>query len=631
MSLQATAGLSGPRQRVAGVAVIALIASLLTVITNPAAAAPPPLYESAVLSDNPGAYWQFDGLPAVDLTTSVDTDTGAGVSAGAPSFTPTDTAYSFSGAFDSVVTTPYVAYDDYPLYYDTATTVELWLRTTSTALGTLVETKGYELTIDGGDLTFTVQSWVGGLPTVRTVSSATSVADGSWHHVVATYDQGDLSLFVDTNQSTNLCFCAPETIVNSDVGYASDPSLSIGAQLYGSQGFIGDIDEVAIYGTALTSTQIGSHFDAATDPTGYYAAEVPIVFGSSRPSSTTAGDPVETSSGNFTDTWVDLGFPGQVFAMDWSRTYNSLDAQPGVLGVGWSTLLDVTATVAGTDVDVTAPDGRVVTFADNGAGGWDRADEFYADLVVDGDGSIRVAFTDGTAWLFDTAGRLDGFESWDGQTVAITRDGTGVASTMASSTGHSLTFTYDPGSGLLTQVASSDGRTVAYSYDAGGHLVSVADPAGAATTFAVDGAGLLASITDPAGRPVITNTYDATGRVTAQTTPSGNIVTFAYDDVLGTTTVTDGASGDVTVYAHSPERRLISVTDAEGETVTRSYDGEGNLVAAVDRLASDIVQTFDGNGNLTSRTDREGNTTTFTYDTENRVTQITDPDAGVTA
>ncbi|MCP3877517.1 MAG: hypothetical protein GY701_03870, partial [Sulfitobacter sp.] len=514
MSMELLAGSRGHRVRLVLVSVTALVGSLLTVISNDAAqAAPPPAYESVVLSDNPGAYWQFDGLPAIDLTTNVGTDTGAGVSAGAPSFSPTDTAYTFSGAFDSVVTTPYVAYDDYPLYYDTATTVEMWLRTTSTALGTLVETQGYELTIDGGDLTFAVQSSAGGFPTLRTVTSATSVADGSWHHVVAVYDQGDLSLYVDTNQTTNLCFCGSEIIVNTDVGYTSDPSLSIGAQRYGSQGFVGDIDEVAIYGSAFGATQVGSHFDAATDPTGYYAAEIPLVFGSSRPSSSRAGDPVETSSGNFTDTWSDLSFPAQVLGMNWSRSYNSLDATAGVLGQGWSTLLDVTAEASGGDVDVTGPDGRVVTFTDDGLGGWVRPEEFYADLLVDGDGSYRVAFTDGTAWLFDTAGRLDGLESWDGQTVTVARDGTGTASAMTSSTGHSLAFTYDTGNSQLAQVATSDGRTITYGYDVGAHLVSVTDPTGAVTTFGVDAAGRVTSVTDPESRPVITNVYDPEGRV----------------------------------------------------------------------------------------------------------------------
>ncbi|MCP4100086.1 MAG: hypothetical protein GY750_01455, partial [Lentisphaerae bacterium] len=573
-------------------------------------------YEATVLADSPVSYWRLGdaGNPLLDEQGLHPGTAAATLGFGAPSLVPQTTD-------DSVLTSPV---DPFPgelvfagsgrgpgTLFPDEFTVELWWKQDVNGLdsgvlvqvartdGLFTDVGGYELSTNNDNDGLSGFVYLGDTTGGSRLQVYTTAPTGTDPvHVVMTKD----SSFVRVYQNGVLAGEQPTGGLTTAYG-VSPLQLEMGQALQ-STGF----DEFAVYDRALSAVEVAEHFQAGTEaPTNYYDVDSGSIFGSLVPSTTTAGDPVETSSGNFTDTWADLGFPGQVFAMDWSRTYNSLDARTGVLGTGWSTVLDVTAEPAGADVVVRAPDGRTVTFADDGGVGWSRPAEFYGDLNTDPDGSYRIGFLDGTAWLFDTAGRLEGFESWDGQTVTIGRDGTGVASAMTSSTGHSLAFAYDAVSGRLVLVAASDGRAVAYGYDTNDALVSVTDPAGAVTTFGVDGAGLLASITDPESRPVVTNVYDATGRVTSQTTPSGNTVTFVYDDVVGTTTVTDGASGDVTVYAHSPQRRLISVTDAEGETVTRSYDGEGNLVAAVDRLASDIVQTFDGNGNLTSRTDREGN------------------------
>jgi hypothetical protein len=49
------------------------------------------------------------------------------------------------------------------------------------------------------------------------------------------------------------------------------------------------------------------------------------------------GDGVNTATGNYTHSTVDLDFGGGL--LEWERTYNSLDAGMSPLGRGWTTTL----------------------------------------------------------------------------------------------------------------------------------------------------------------------------------------------------------------------------------------------------------------------------------------------------
>ena len=54
-----------------------------------------------------------------------------------------------------------------------------------------------------------------------------------------------------------------------------------------------------------------------------------------------AGDPVSLATGNLTGSWGDLVGPPGSWGLNWVRSYNSRDTSVGVMGTGWSTVLDV--------------------------------------------------------------------------------------------------------------------------------------------------------------------------------------------------------------------------------------------------------------------------------------------------
>lgn len=334
-------------------------------------------------------------------------------------------------------------------------------------------------------------------------------------------------------------------------------------------------------------------------------------------------DPVNTSTGNFWKSWEDMAVPSQVLG-GFARTYNSFDPTSGVLGTGWSTWLDAAVEPDATlgELDVSGPDGALLQFPADGAGGYVRDDARRATIAT-APGGDTVTFDNGDRWDFDAANRLIGrTDGTSGQTVAYTRNGAGVATGAVSSSGQTLSFGYD-GGGRLTSMAAGDGRSVTYGYGAGG-LVSVTRPDTTVETYGHDGAGYLTSVTDPLGHVEVANTFDGTGRVLTQVAKAGSNQTFAYDDAANKVTETDSATGDVTTVIHNGLYQATRVTDAAGRALVPSFDDRGNQVNTVDRAGRGGSQSFDAHNNVLSTTTPDGATRTFTYDASDRLTSATD-------
>ena len=346
----------------------------------------------------------------------------------------------------------------------------------------------------------------------------------------------------------------------------------------------------------------------------------------SMPSSGEAEDPVSTAYGNFHDSFTDLPATAAVFGLDAVRTYNSQDADVGVLGTGWRAPFAATATAETGGVRLVVQDGRQIVFADDGSGGFEQPLEFSGVLSEESDGSYRVTMPDGEVWDFDTSGRLEAMSAWDGQSVTVVRNGSGDVTTVTSSLGPSLTFSYT--SGLLTGIDASDGRGVDYGFT-GSELTSFTDAAGDTTTYDVDSEGRITSITDPEGVVVVANVYSSRDRVESQTTPQGT-TTFAYDFLARTTTVTLQELSEVLVYHHDELGRLIKITDPDGNFTTRGYGTGGWMASGVTRLGGETVLSFDGAGNPLTVDDPASGTSTLTYDSQNRVETATSPVSGTT-
>jgi RHS repeat-associated protein len=135
--------------------------------------------------------------------------------------------------------------------------LEIWVKRTKNAssqavvgkpLSTSTKTENYAFWFDTANkIRFEVG---GGGNKFATVTSAAAL-DTNWHHVVGTFASGSLKLYVDGVQSATVT-------ANFTTAATNTSALNVGragtANYYG-----GSLDEVALYGTALTAAQAADH------------------------------------------------------------------------------------------------------------------------------------------------------------------------------------------------------------------------------------------------------------------------------------------------------------------------------------------------------------------------------------
>ena len=185
------------------------------------------------------------------------------------SLAPTGIANNYSMSFDSAssdyINTGAYLGDLISLSAPTSYTVSAWIKTTDNGgltrgvVSSANYSNGLNFNVFQGEVSFGVSTGAA-LATTTTAN----INDGNWHHVVGTYDsQGDASgntlyLYVDGIQKAS-------NTGNRGIYAFTNYPLFIGAKGAGSSPYStwnGQIDEVAIWNTALTSTQIQSIYDA---------------------------------------------------------------------------------------------------------------------------------------------------------------------------------------------------------------------------------------------------------------------------------------------------------------------------------------------------------------------------------
>ena len=235
--------------------------SSFSVVVSGQAASP---YAEAVADDGANLFWRLGtapGSPQIDWASSNDGTVGAGVSVssnGAIAGDPSNGS-TFNGTGDSSV------YSSQVVPVGSAYTVEFWVKTATTTGGKIVG-YGRSSTGDSGSYDRHVYMTNDGRlvygnydGSTRTVSSSASYNDNKWHHVVATQGDSGMSLYVDgasvgtlPTAKTAEGYTGYWRVGGDNLnGWPDQPSTSY---------FSGDIDEVAVYPAALSSSQAANHY-----------------------------------------------------------------------------------------------------------------------------------------------------------------------------------------------------------------------------------------------------------------------------------------------------------------------------------------------------------------------------------
>jgi Concanavalin A-like lectin/glucanases superfamily/Fibronectin type III domain len=225
-------------------------------------------YSSTILADSPAAYWRLDessGTSAADATSHSNTGTyTGGFTLGQPGalFGDADTAVKLDGA------SGYVSVPNSATLQTSQVSIELWIKKlTETPWGAYVSkniayggaagSSWFQLLNYG--TTGRLQFRVTGDDSPSSLQSSSTLSLNTWYYVVATYDGTTAKLYVNGSLDSTLAITATPTQTTNPLNIGRRPD-----------GYYNNavLDEVAIYSSALSATQIGTHWGASVNPPG---------------------------------------------------------------------------------------------------------------------------------------------------------------------------------------------------------------------------------------------------------------------------------------------------------------------------------------------------------------------------
>lgn len=221
-------------------------------------------YAAQVRGDGANLYWRYNetaGAYAADSSSGDD----SGVHWNAPTQAVADGAAGSGSSVGYTGSQSEWTYTDKRRSTPSAYSLELWFKTTTTTGGKLIgfankvqlTSTTYDKHVymtNAGRLIFGVYAGA-----VRTITTLQAFNDGNWHHVVATQGGDGMKLYVDgTLRASNAFVTSSQQ--SSGFWRVGGDNLDNWTSRPSSRFFTGQIDEVAVYGGVLTSSQVASHY-----------------------------------------------------------------------------------------------------------------------------------------------------------------------------------------------------------------------------------------------------------------------------------------------------------------------------------------------------------------------------------
>ncbi|MFG2878147.1 LamG-like jellyroll fold domain-containing protein [Streptomyces sp. NPDC048337] len=229
-------------------------------------------YPNQVRADGAQLYWRYDDTVSPYVADSSVSGNTSGIQLNAPALRQSPGALSGSSTAMGFNGTSQQVYSDRRQTVGSTYTIETWFKTNTTRGGKLIgfgdnqsRSSGmYDRQIymtNAGRLVLGVYNGL-----ARTVTTDGAYNDNKWHHVVGTQGPGGITLYVDGRQAKDTLNA---TSTQSYAGYwhVGGDTLANWPNRPWSNFFAGQLDESAVYPTALTAAQVKNHFDLAGAPT----------------------------------------------------------------------------------------------------------------------------------------------------------------------------------------------------------------------------------------------------------------------------------------------------------------------------------------------------------------------------
>jgi RHS repeat-associated protein len=642
-------------------------------------------YRSAVVDSNPGSYWRLGDPTGSKVESQVRTNLGkddgvatdTGSTTGALDGSP-DGAKTFNGSSSFVKLPGGLVKKNRDL------AVEMWFKTT--AGGPLLGMQHYEFKPDttpspshlpvlwvGTDGKLRGNFWNG---KVEPITTAGTVNDDRWHHVVLSGSVGTQSLFLDGQfVGTALGEINHLDMTHNQLGAASSegwPGLPAGKRY-----FSGAIDEVAFYEHALGSTAAKQHYEMAKPADQLTKITLP----SGRVAATMSYDVVNDRLREYTDrngglwklaapavTGTEQNLVRTTMVTDPGNRYHYADYDPS-RGRILRSLTPLGQGVRPEDVAVGSP---TVPGGDPWVGGpnrgqgvrtFDYDDRGFLNKITDENGNqvhltndsrgnpvsrktCRTSATDCQTSYYSYYNNPNDLTDPRNGKLLTSSDGRSAGPDDAT---YRTTNTYTGVGlrGLFESQRLPDGSTVRHTYTSSssvappGLVETTTDGRGAKTTYTYYRSGDLESVTNAAGL-VTRFTYDKLGRKITQTEvspayPQGLTTRFTYDELSRQKTITRPATTNKvtgvkhtqqTEYSYDADGNItqVEVRDLTGgdqpRRVTTEYDGHGRAARITDAEGNVTNNGYDNFGNLAWTVDAVGTKHEFLYTARNKIAEV---------
>ena len=212
------------------------------------------VFVDSVIPDSGVARWEFEQ----DVTDSWYSNDGTdNTSAG---YTTDATQGSYAKSFDGVD-------DDVVFDHDLSLTTysaAVWIKTSVAQVQPFISRRD----VDGGPTkNYGIMSNSDGAPaanhydvdnsTWQRTDATTNIADGSWHHLVATYDGSDIVIYVDGNSEGSTAAGTPYTDSTQATRLGYEAGIT-------NEYFEGDADDSRLYDKALTDTEVSNLYNTGS-------------------------------------------------------------------------------------------------------------------------------------------------------------------------------------------------------------------------------------------------------------------------------------------------------------------------------------------------------------------------------
>ncbi len=337
--------------------------------------------------------------------------------------------------------------------------------------------------------------------------------------------------------------------------------------------------------------------------------------------SCSAGDPVNTSIGNFYHESKDFTMTDfdDLFL---SRVYNSYgEDNSSIFGMNFSSNFEQYITYTKEDnMLFFRGDGKILEIS--------KKDGKYQPKLSD---KIKVKVNDKTTeiydktddmtYIFNEYGMLYQIRTHNGFISQIYYDDYGMIDYIQIGK-KKVNFEYNSYH-LVKSITLPNDTKIQYVYNADRQLTEFIDANGNKEKYAYDENGKIKSITDKKGAVLANNTYDQNGVVLSQKDANGNLVEFSYN--TGSTKVTYNGKESET-YALNSEYKVSRISYSDGTSKSYTYDDAGYLTSETDEKGQKTTYTYDSNHNLTVQENPDGTSEKYTYDSQGNVTSITNRD-----